>query len=156
MFDAPVETWYTWLGLAVASVAMLGAATTFPATATPDAAGVADTVDGVAASEYPATAEHPLAAEAIRVGPHRLSLRNDAGTTHASFVFGPVTPVAPGSRLETVLHGVPPGEAFDSRRAFTQALIEARTEESTWQTVDRTLVVRRAEWGESDATLVGA
>ncbi|QCJ47567.1 MULTISPECIES: DUF7283 family protein [Haloprofundus] len=156
MFDAPVDTWYTWLGLALACVAMVGTALSFPTAAAPDAAGVADTVDAVAASEYATTAEHPLDAAAIRVGPHRVSLRNDGGTTHAAFAFGPVTPVRPGSRLETVLYGGAPEEVFDSRRAFVQALVEARTAEPTWRTVDRTLVVRGVEWGERDVTLVGA
>ncbi|WP_224269890.1 DUF7283 family protein [Haloprofundus salinisoli] len=156
MLDTPVDAWYTWLGLALAGVAMVGTALSFPTAAAPDAAGVADTVDAVAASEYATTAEHPLDAAAIRLGPHRVSLRSDGGTTHAAFAFGPVTPVQSGSRLESVLYGVAPEEAFDSRRAFTQALVEARTADPTWRTVERTLVVRRVEWGERDATLVGA
>ncbi|KTG09714.1 hypothetical protein AUR64_08720 [Haloprofundus marisrubri] len=156
MFDTPVDTWYTWLGLALAGTAMVGTALSFPATAAPDATSVADTVDGVAASEYATTAEHPLDATMIRLGPRRVSLRNDGGTAHAAFAFGPVAPIRPDSKLEAVLYGAAPERTFESRRAFTQALVEAQTTEPTWRPVDRTLVVRRVQWGEQNATLVGA
>lgn len=156
MFDTPVDAWYTWLGLALAGAAMVGTVLSFPAAAAPDATGVADTVDGVAASEYATTAEHPLDATAIRLGPHRVSLRNDGGTTHAALAFGPVAPVRPDSKLEAVLYGVAPEQTFESRRAFTQALVATQTADPTWETVDRTLVVRRVQWGERNATLVGA
>ncbi|MFC5367041.1 DUF7283 family protein [Salinirubrum litoreum] len=155
MFDAPVDAWYVWLGLAVASLAVFGSASSLPTTPPPDAAGVADTVDSVAADEYETTAEHPLSVSAVRVGPHRLALRNDAGTSHAEFAFGPVTPVARDSRLERVLHGTPVDVAFEDRRAFQQAVIDARTREPTWTAVDRSLIVRRVSWEGQDVTLVG-
>lgn len=155
MFDAPVDAWYVWLGLAVASLAVFGSASSLPTTPPPDAAGVADTVDAVAADDYETTAEHPLSASAVRVGPHRIALRNDGGTSHAEFAFGPVTPVARGSRLERVLHGTPVDVAFDDRRAFQQAVVDARTRDPAWRETDRSLVVRRVSWEGQDATLVG-
>lgn len=156
MFDVPLDAWYAWLGVALASTAVYGAATGIPAVPPPDATGVAATVDDVAASEYPATAERPIAADAIRLGPHRVGLRNDGGTSHAAFAFGPVTPVPDDSRLQAVLHGTPPPDAFESQTAFQQAVIDARTSEPRWRTVDRTLVVRRVTWGGFDVTLVDA
>ncbi|WP_129114867.1 DUF7283 family protein [Halegenticoccus tardaugens] len=156
MFDVPFDAWYAWLGVALASVAVFGTAWSLPATPPPDAAGVADTVDSVAASDHPTTAEHPLEAATIELGPHRLELRNDGGAAHATFAFGPVTPVGRGSRLEAVLYGTPPERAFASPEAFKQALIEARTREPTRTSVERTLVARRVSWEGVDATLVGA
>ncbi|WP_101296259.1 DUF7283 family protein [Halegenticoccus soli] len=156
MFDVPLDAWYGWLGAALASAAILGTAWSLPTAAPPDAAGIADTVDSVAASDYPATAEHPLDATAVRLGPHRIGLKSDGGTAHASFAFGPVTPVRSNSPLESVLYGTPPDRAFDSPEAFRQAIIDARTREPTWASVDRTLVARRTSWEGVDVTLVGA
>lgn len=127
-----------------------------PTTAPPEATAVANTVDRVAAGAHTATAEHPLDATAIRVGPHRLSLQSGGGTAHAAYAFGPVTPVSEHPKLQQVLYGKPPVEVFDSRRQFQQALIGARTREPTWKPVDRTLVVRRVSWEETDAVLVDA
>jgi hypothetical protein len=155
MFDAPVDAWYVWLGLAVASLAVFGSASSLPTTPPPDAVGVADTVDAVAAADHETTAEHPLSASAVRVGPHRLALRNDAGTSHAEFAFGPVTPAARDTRLERVLHGTPVDVVFDDRQAFHQAVIDARTRDPSWRETDRSLIVRRVSWGAQDVTLVG-
>ncbi|MFC4358752.1 hypothetical protein ACFO0N_12445 [Halobium salinum] len=156
MFDAPIDAWYVWFGTAVAGATLLGVVGSLPTTAPPDATVVADTVDSVAASETAATGEVPLDATALRIGPHRVALRNDAGTAHGSFAFGPVTPVADGSRLQRVVYGTPPNRVFDSPTAFQQAVVEARTREATWETADRTMVVRSTEWGGVDVTLVDA
>lgn len=156
MFDVPVDGWYAWIGLAVASVVVLGTAASLPIVPPPDAAGVADTVDRAASAEYGATATHPLDADAVRLGPRRIGLRNDAGTTHAAFGFGPVTPVRVGMQLDRVLDGAPPGAAFESGEAFRQAVIAARSRDPRWRPVDGPLVVRRVSWEGVDATLVGA
>ena len=72
MFEIHADAMYTWVGLAVVSVAVFGVAATLPTTPPPDATGLAHTVDSVATSEYAATAEHGLAAERIRITPHRI------------------------------------------------------------------------------------
>ena len=156
MFDVPLDAWYAWIGLALASVAVFGVVASLPTAPPPDAAGVADTVDRVAAAEYAATAEHPLDADAIRLRPRGVSLRSDAGTARASFAFGPVTPVPPGSDLEAVVHGTPPDRVFDSTDAFRQAVVDARARDPTWRPVERTLLVRRVSTGGYDVTLVAA
>jgi hypothetical protein len=156
MFDVPLDAWYGWVGLSLASLALLGVVISLPTTAPPDATAVANTVDRVAANDHATTAEQPVDATAIRVGPHRVGLRNDGGTTHASYAFGTVTPVPDDSPLQQVLYGRPPGDVFDSQRAFQQALVEARTAEPTWKSADRTLVVRRLSWEGIDAVLVDA
>lgn len=156
MFDVPLDAWYSWVGLALAGVALLGVVSSLPTTPLPDANAVANTVDSVAAGDHAATAEHPLAATAVRLGPHRVSLRNEAGTVHAAYAFGPVTPVPADSRLQQVLYGRQPSTVFDSQQAFHQAIIDARTRTPEWRPVERTLVVRRVSWGEQDVTLVDA
>ncbi|MFC7173324.1 hypothetical protein ACFQL0_08030 [Haloplanus litoreus] len=59
----------------------------------------------MAGTSAPVTAEHPLDAREIRVEPNELGLRNDAGTTHATFAFGPVTPVGGARALTAILRG---------------------------------------------------
>jgi hypothetical protein len=156
MFDVPVDAWYAWVGLSLASAAVFGAAGSLPTSPPPDAAAVADTVDRVGGDTHPATAEHPIDADAIRLTPRGIDLRNDAGTAHAAFAFGAVTPVREGSALQRVLYGTPPGRAFDSTRELSQAIVDARSREHEWEPVDRTLVVRRLTWRGKDVTLVDA
>ena len=109
MFDAPVETWYLWIGLAVAGTVFVGLAATLPRAPPPDAASAAQTVDSVAAADRPATAVHPLEVDAVRVGPYRVWLRDDSATGRATFAYGPVTPVRrdtalrAGSRTRSLL-----------------------------------------------------
>ena len=156
MFDGPVDAWYAWLGLSLASVAVFGAAGSLPVSPPPDAASVADTVDRVAGDAHPATAEHPLDAREIRLAPGGIHLRTDAGTAHASFAFGPVTPVREGSDLQAVLYGTPPERVFDSREVMKQAVVDARSVDRDWKPVERTLVVRSLSWRGHDVTLVDA
>ena len=155
MFDTPVDAWYVWIGLAVASGAALAVATAIPAAAPPDATGAANTVDRVAASQHPTVAEHPLpGAEALRVGGDILGLRGPGGTAHASIGHGPVTPAAGDDRLRRVLEGDTPERHFDSPEAFERAAIAARAAEPSWKPADR-LTVRRVRWGDVDVVLAG-
>jgi hypothetical protein len=154
MLDAPVDAWYVWIAVAAASVATLGVALSFPTAPPPDAAGVADTVDSVARCEYAATAEHPVAAAKIRIGPYRLGLRNDAGTAHATFATGPVVPIRDGTPLAAVVRGTSPRKAFDSSAAFRRAVERARERDATWHPADDRLLARCLSWEGVDATLV--
>jgi hypothetical protein len=156
MFDVPLDAWVAWVGLAIASVAVFGVVATLPTSPPPDAAGVAETVDRVATDAHPSTAEHPLDADRVRLTPRGIGLESEGGRTHAAFAFGPVTPVRDGSALAAVLYGDPPERPFDSRRAFQQAVVEARAREPSWQPADRSLVVRRVVWQGYRVTLVGA
>ncbi|NEU57541.1 hypothetical protein [Halorussus sp. MSC15.2] len=154
MFDAPVETWYLWVGLAVASAAAVGLAATLPRAPPPDAAGAAETVDSVAASDRPTTGVHPLSADAARVGTYRIWLRDDGATGHATFAFGPVTPVRRDTALWDVLRGTPPERAFGTAADFRRAAADARDRTPVWRSRDR-LTVRRVAWEGVDVTLVG-
>jgi hypothetical protein len=154
MFDVPVDAWYAWVGLAIAGVALLGVVTSLPTEPPPDAAGLADTVDGAAGVRH-ATAEHPVDADAIRLRPQGVGLRNAAGTTHATFAFGNVTPVRHGTRLHAVLLGAPPASRFGSPGELARACAEARRREATWRPVEGPVVVRHVTWEGTDVTLVG-
>jgi hypothetical protein len=155
MFDAPIDAYYVWAGLSAASVALVGLAVGLPTAPPPNAAAVADAVDAVAASPYPSTAEHPTDADALRVDPRRVAVRDDAGTTRATLAFGPVTPAGDGP-LGRVLDGVPPADAFDSPDALEAAARRARKRGGTWLPTDDAVRIRKVTWGETDVTLVGA
>lgn len=156
VFDVPIDGWYAWLGVATTSVAALAAVAGLPAAPPPDAAGLAGTVDRTAATEYGATATHPIEAERIRIGPRGVGLANDAGRTHATFAYGPVTPVGDDPRLERVLAGAPPDRAFDSPAALRRAAARARERPARWRRVDGPVRVRHVALEGSDVTLVGA
>lgn len=155
MLELPVDGWYAWVGIAVVSVAVLATSVSLPLQPPPDAGGAADTVDAVAGGEYPATAEHGIAAERLRVSSTRISLRNEAGTTTATFLFTPVTPVGEDDRLERVLRGIPPSSVFANATAFARAAADARSVEPGWRPAPDRLRVRQVHWGETRVTLVG-
>lgn len=154
MFDAPHDAWYVWLGVSVASLAILGVVTSFPLAPVPDAPAVAGTVDRVSAAAYDTTASRTLDAHDVRIEPRRIGLRNDAGTTHATLAYS-VVPVAPGSPLLRLLRGAPPSAVFPSPAAFAAATRRAGEREPTWHAARETLVVMRLSWGDVDVTLVG-
>jgi hypothetical protein len=154
MFDAPVETWYLWVGLAIASTAAVGLAASLPRAPPPDAASAAQTVDSVAASAHSTTGVHPLSADAARIGPYRIWLRDDGTIGHAALAYGPVTPVRRDTALWDVLRGTPPEAAFGTPAGFRRAAAEARDRTPEWRSTDR-LTVRRVTWEGVDVTLVG-
>ncbi|MFB6304945.1 MAG: hypothetical protein ABEH47_07250 [Haloferacaceae archaeon] len=156
MFEVPVDGWYAWLGTAAASLAVLAVAFGLPTAPPPDAAGAADTVDRTAVAEYGASAEHPLDdATAVRITPRSIGMRNDAGRTHATFAYGPVTPVVDGP-LRRVLEGAPPEAVFESPAALRHAAASARGRDARWRPVDGPLIVRHVSLEGEDVTLVGA
>lgn len=155
MFDAPVDTWYLTVGVALAGLAFAGVAADLPTHAPPDAAGAARSVDAAAAAQT-ATAEHPLSAERVRLGPRRIALRGDGGTARATFSYGPVTPVADGSELREVLRGADPSQVFASPEAFAATAAEARERDPSWERADEKLVVRTVTWEGVHVTLVDA
>lgn len=155
MFELPADSPALLAGLAVAAAAFLAVTASMPARPAPDAAGVAETIDAVAAGEAPASARHPHDATAVRIGPHGAAMRNDAGTATATFAFGPVTPVTAGGPLRAVLAGAHPAEVFESPTAFRQAVVEARTTEPEWRPSVE-IQVRGVSWDGYRVTLVGA
>lgn len=154
--DSPTDALPVWVGLAVAGVALLGVALGLP-TGAPDAATPARTVDDVAASSYDAAVTVTFSARShLELRPNGLERCRGETCAHASFAFGPVTPVADGSPLAAVLRGDPPGRAFDSPTAFAQAAGEARARGSVVAADATRLHARHVTWGGVDVTLVGA
>ena len=165
MFETHLDATYAWIGLAVVSVAAVGVAAAFPASPPPDADGVARTVDSVADGEYPATAEHGLAADRIRLASGSVSLGDDRGAARAALDAPRITPViragaaAPNAttdaRLRRVLDGAPPDAAFDDPAAFAAAADRARAADAKWTPAPDRLTVRRVHYGGVRVTLVG-
>lgn len=154
MFDAPMDGFVLWTGLAAISLVVLGVALGLSGGLAPPAAGVADAVDRVATSPYGATGTVAVDADEIRLGSSQVSLRNGDRTSHATFVAGPVTPVGDG-QLRRVLSGVPVRDVFDSKRAFRRSLDRYPARPIEWREAPDRLQVRRVSWGEVHATLVG-
>ena len=166
MFETHLDATYAWLGLAVVSVAAVGVAAAFPASPPPDAGGVARTVDSVANGEYPATAEHGIAADRIRLTDGSVSLGGDGGTAHAALDAPRITPVVrpgatatpnatPDPRLRRVLDGAPLDAAFDDPASFAAAAERARATDAVWMPAPDRLTVRRVHYGNVRVTLVG-
>ncbi|WP_284014353.1 DUF7283 family protein [Halobaculum litoreum] len=156
MFDAPLEGWYAWLGLAVAAAAFLGVVASLPTAPPPDAADVAATVETVAAADPPAAARYRLGADAVRITTGTVALRSDGGTATARLAAAGIVPVPAATPLAGVVLGDPPGRAFDSPDAFADAVADARAtagRDANW-TAGRTVHVRHVSWGETDVTLV--
>jgi hypothetical protein len=154
MLDAPVDAWYVWAGLALVAATALGTASQFPTAPPPDAGAAAGTVARVAAVDHESSARHPVAADAVRVEPGRLSLRDDGRTARATLPRR-VTPVARGTALWRVLRGARPSDAFEDPEALRRAARAARADALDWRRTDE-LVVRTVTWGGVRVTLVGA
>lgn len=155
MFEAPIDAWYVWIGLAAVSAVTIGVATSIPTAPPPDATGAAETVDAVAASDHAVVDEHKLPnTDAVRIGSDSLSLRGPGGTAHAAIGYGPVTPAASNRSLERLLHGTPPEQLFDSPAALDRTARAARERPTQWTESDR-LIVRYVRWEGTHVLLVG-
>ena len=151
----PADVPPIWIALLVVSATVLGVVLALPSAPPPDANRVAHSIDAVAATDHTAATNVPIDGAAVRLSSHRVALRSDGGTAHASLHYGPVTPVQPDSDLARVLHETPPEAVFDSPEAFRAALDRARATNSTWETAPRELHVRRVHYGEVTDVLVG-
>ncbi|WP_254543354.1 DUF7283 family protein [Halomarina pelagica] len=156
MFDVPLDSIAAWVGLAFVSVALVGVALALPTATPPDAAAAADTIDAVAASPHAAAADYPLHGATVRLDPRRLTLTRGGASAHATFAYGPVTPVRPGSRLGLVLAGRPPTAVFRSPGALARATAAARERAPVVRSAADRLLVRHVRWRGVDVTLVGA
>ncbi|MFB6184096.1 MAG: hypothetical protein ABEI96_06030 [Haloarculaceae archaeon] len=156
MEESALDAWYLWIGVSLASIAVLGVVAGLPTATGPDAVAVAEAVDAVASSDQQATTRVRLRADRIRLGPYRVALRSSGGgTAHATFAYGPVTPTRGRPGLRGVLAGRPPDTVFRSRSAFATAVRRARSDGRAWRRAPAELTVRRVVWGDVDVTLVG-
>jgi hypothetical protein len=162
VFETHLDATYAWLGLALVSVATVGVAAALPASPPPDANSVAHTIDSVADGGHPATAEHGLAADRIRITDRSVALDGGGGTARATLRASGITPVpadrygtADADGLHRVLDGVPPDAAFDDPEAFAAAAERARGRDQEWRPAPDRLTVRRVHYGGVHVTLVG-
>ncbi|MFB6120693.1 MAG: hypothetical protein ABEJ68_06205 [Halobacteriaceae archaeon] len=156
MFDTLADVPQLGVALGVVSLTMFGIVTDLPEAPAPDATAAGATVDRAAATSHPTTASHPLAAQAVKIGPHEIALRNGGGTAHAAFAYGPVTPVPDSGALRRVLRGAPPSREFESPSAFERAARGRQNRSPRWQSAGEKLLVRHVTWGDVNVTLVGA
>lgn len=155
MFDTYADALPVWVGLTVVSGVALAAVLAIPGTPLPDAMGAATAVDDVAAAGHASARTLPVEANAVRLCPRTLGLRNAAGAAHAGFTV-PVTPAdTPG--LRRVLAGDPPGDVYPTTGAFVRAARRARRDAAGagWRPITGPLAVRHVVLGGADVTLVG-
>jgi hypothetical protein len=156
-FEAPVDAWYVWLGVAMVSVAVAGVALAFPTTPPPDANAAANAVDNVAGDPYGGTASYEHDGNEYWVGLNQFALKNDGGVSQASVRFGEVAPVWPDSGLRSVLDGEDPKVVFDSEADFESAVETAQQEGfQNWYPASGTLRAKTVIWGDNRVTLIAA
>lgn len=157
MFDAPIDGLYTWLGVSFVAAGTLAIAVGVPAAPPPDAAAVADTVDGIASSSYAGTATVPLPnADELQLTSRAVSLRGEGGTVSATFEYGPVVVVTGrNDAVAAVLHGTHPRTVFESPDALVATVRDRPGGRGSWRPAPDRLRVRHVTWGGTDVTLVG-
>jgi hypothetical protein len=155
MLGPPVDAPYVYLGTATVAVALLGVSFALPVTPPPDAGRAARAVDAVATRPYNATGEVPLTADAVRLSPERVGLRDDGAAAHAPLDGARITPVREDDRLAAVLAGTPPNRVFDSPAALAGTAAAARERRPDWRPAPDALRVRHVTWQGEDVTLVG-
>jgi len=155
MFDAPVDAWYVWLGVATVSIAALGVVLALPAAAPPNASAAAAAIDDVATSPPGSTGTHQLTADEIRLDERRVGLRGPGGSASASVAFGPITPTASSRALERVRTGAPPAAVFEGPDALERTAANAREAGTGWRRAPDRVTIRRIQWEGVDVLLVG-
>jgi len=155
MLGPPVDAWYLWIGLAAASLALVGVALSLPPEPPSTAESAAETIEEVGAARPPASGEHPIDAQRVRVGPHRLTIEGESTDT-ATLDHGRMVPAPRGTPLRRVAVGASPADAFSDADAFAAAVEERRDRERILEPVGDRLTARHVRYGGTDAILVTA
>ena len=159
-FEAPMDGWYTWVAVALVSIGLAGVAVSLPDRPPPDADRAVGVLDRVGASEYGAAASLDHDAEAVRIGPEQIAMRNSAGADRARVSFGPVVPVStleltPDQR--TILDGVLAGERTlptELKGTLENELSVPETTTGEWRPAAGTLRARAVDIGDQRIVLV--
>lgn len=158
--EVPADGWYTFVGVALVSVAVAGVALGLPSTVPPDANAAANTIDEVSGSTYNASGSYEHDADEVRIDGKQIELRNDGGTAQASLAFGMMVWVRGDEDLGDVLRGTDPGERYDDLDEFGAAARDKaddiETNRPEWRPARGTLRVRTIVWGDERVTLVDA
>ena len=172
-FEAPVDAWYIWVGVAVVSLVLVGVVLSLPTQPPPDADRAASTVDRVGGSASQAAASYEHDADEVRVTAGKISMRNDGGTDHAPVAFGTPTPVAavPAAvddaeavhdALVAILHDGHPADVRAETGVETQEVVDAvaatneyvASGEMAWRPATGTLTVRQVSLGNETLVLI--
>jgi len=152
-WEAPVDGWYVWFGVALVSIGLTTFVLGLPSQPPPDATTAANTIDRVASSSHRAAADYEHDAAAIRIDTKQLWLRNDGGTTRESVAFGSLTPVHAVAEddkreaLERIIDGQHPRVVLREYSFDATALLDEA--EDTRERIDR----QGAEWRPADGVL---
>lgn len=158
--ETPVDGWYVWVAVALVSVGFAAVALHLPAEPPPDADRAAGALDRVGAAGYDAATTVDHDADAVRVGPERIAMRSDGGTSRARVSFGPVVPVSAldlNATERTALEGVLAGERAppESLEASLEAALEGWTATAgEWRPSDGTLRARGVTLDKGRVVLV--
>jgi len=162
-FEAPVDAWYVWMGVAVVSLSIAGVALSLPTTAPPDANAAANTVDSVGSKPYTASATYEHDADQYWASNETILLRNDGGTTRATIRFGLMAPAWPKDDLRDVVYGASPEDVYgagnlDDFKRDVQAARRAAWDgdDRVWAPASGELTARKVTWGEYSVVLVVA
>ncbi len=147
-WDAPLDAWYVWMAVALVSFAIAGVALAVPTGPAPDANGVANAIDQVAASPYQASGSYAHDGDEVRVTARTIALRNQHGTSHATVSFGTVVPASGVRSLENVTYGTAYEAEYGSpyvppEYRFLEAVDVAASAPPEWRPTTGDVVVRR-------------
>jgi hypothetical protein len=156
MLDTLADVPPVVVALSLVSTTLLGVAVASQPSVAPRADALAGTVNAVAAADTQGVESRAVHADSVRIATHQISVRDDAGTAHAAYAYGPVVPVRQNTAMWRVLQGVPPGAVFEGSIEFANAAVDARRRDARWRQSHGRLTVRRVTWRGVDVTLVGA
>lgn len=169
-FDAPADAWYVWLGVALASFAIVGVVLSLPSGPPPDANTPANAIDRAAGAPHDTMATYEFSGQVYGVDPNStvLYVKNEHGTNSASLLYSNNTYVAMehggDDRLVNVTHGADVDEAFNVTDGddpldvwIDEEYDEYHAEywqDNDWRGADGQLVVRSFEYNGTRYTFV--
>lgn len=169
-WEAPVDGWYVWLGVALVSVWLATFALGLPSQPPPDATRAANTIDRVSSSSHQAEAAYEHDAGEIKIGTKQVWMRNDGGITQESVAFGSLTPVHAveddnrQEALERIVNGQHPRAVLEDYSFGAAALLNEATDAreridqqgAEWRPAEDVLHVRKIEIADETLVLVDA
>jgi len=159
-FEAPMDAWIVYIGVAFVSSTMLVFALGLTGTPAPNANAAANTIDLVGDRSVSATAEYEHDGDSFWIDRQQIVLRNDGGTSRATIAFGEITPAYYDERLADVTYGSPitGDNTFDSTGEFL-ATVEAAQQHSAnnrpdWQSANGVVRAKKVIVGGEHVILV--
>lgn len=157
-YEAPMDAWIVYIGVALVSVAPLAVALGLSPIPPPDANAAANAIDMAGGSSVSAESVYEHDADSFWMDRQQIALRNEGGHTKATVSFGEMTAVYYNERLSEVLYGAPISEEFSSNGEFL-ATVEAAQAESEnnrqdWKPANGEIRVRKVIVDDTEVILV--